>query len=123
MSYIISYVNNTTEYTRGIPIHLQRLMMAQYATEQKLVARFEQLEIEVMTHLPTLLHILEVDRPESVLLFSVYALPSELELRQPLYDAALQNGVSMLFANEGQTLRNQSDVAHIERILGFSRLS
>lgn len=118
---VISYVNNTTAYTRGIPIHLQRMMMAQYAVEADLKVRFEQLEIEVMTHLPTLLHVLEVDRPAAVLMFSLYAMPEDAEERATLWDAALANGVVLHFANEAETVRAAADRDRIERILAFSR--
>lgn len=120
---LISYVNNTTDYTRGIPIHLQRLMMAQYAGEQSLEVRFEQLEIEVMTHLPTLLNLLEVEKPDAVLLFSIYALPDDPSERSPVWRAALASQVTLCFANEAEVVRTAADRDRIERILGFGRLA
>jgi sporadic carbohydrate cluster protein (TIGR04323 family) len=118
----ISYVNNCTEYTRAIPIHLQRLMMANYCGESGLSVRFEQLEIEVMAHLPTLLHILEHDLPEAVLLFSIYALPNHIEWRDEILNAALSNKVALHFANESVVVDSVASRDQLERMLSFSRL-
>jgi sporadic carbohydrate cluster protein (TIGR04323 family) len=119
---VISYVNNCTEFTRSIPIHLQRLMMANYCAETQIQVRFEQLEIEVMGHLPTLLHILETDRPEAVLLFSIYALPNKAKWRSEILKAALANGVAMHFANESMVVHDAKTAREVERVLAFSKL-
>jgi sporadic carbohydrate cluster protein (TIGR04323 family) len=118
----ISYVNNCTEYTRGIPIHLQRLMMANYAQENQLLVQFEQLEIEVMQHLPTLLHIIEVDQAPVILLFSIYALPADAALRAVITKAALQHGCTLHFANESLSMRDAGSRDTLERMLTFSRV-
>ena len=120
MSGCISYANTTTSYTRWIPVHLQRLMIQQYCKEQSLHPRFEQLEIEVMTHLPTLLHVIEVDRPDAVVLFSIWALPEEADLRAAILDAAVSNGVALHFANESEQVQSAEDVARLERLVSFS---
>ncbi len=118
----ISYVNNNTRIASGIPIHLQRLMMRNYCETHGLQPTYEQLEIEVMPHLPTLLKILEQDRPADVLLYSVYALPDGADDRKELLELALQQDVTLHFANEDRRVSNQAEADLVERILTFASL-
>ena len=116
----ISYVNNNTRIANGIPIHLQRLMMRDYCAAHDINPTYEQLEIEVMPHLPTLLKILEQDRPADVLLYSVYALPDAPADRQVVLDQAVSNGITLHFANEDRRVTSVADAAAIEQILTFA---
>ena len=120
MRTCISYAGNATAYTHGIPIHLQRLLIQQYCADRGLEVRFEQLEIEVMPHLPILLHLVDVTRPEVIVLFSIYALPADAALRAPILDAALAHRVTLCFANEAEERAGPGDRDRLERILRFS---
>lgn len=119
----ISYVNNATDYTRHIPIHLQRLQILEYCGQAGLEVRFQQVEILGMDHLPTLLDLVERKRPAEIVLFSVYALPPDDGLRSTILDAALSNGVALHFANEGQLVDDDRGRRALERVLGFATAS
>lgn len=115
----VSYINLNTPFTRGVPNHLQRMLMAGYCERQGIEVVFEQLEIEVMTHMPTLMSLLEDHRPEAVVLFSVYALPPKAETRAKLLAKAVEKGVTLVFANEETTLESADDVVGIEELFAF----
>lgn len=118
----IGYVNNNTRLASGVPIHLQRLMMTEYCERHALRPTYEQLEIEVMPHLPTLQKILGADRPAHVLLYSIYALPDAPADRAAIYDLALSAGVTLHFADEDRRLSTPAERDLIERMLTFAEL-
>ncbi len=118
----ISYVNNNTRITSGIPIVLQRLMMRDYCEPKGLKYTYEQLELEVMGHLPTLQQIIEVDQPDEIVLYSVYSLPENPELRKSIIDLALQYNVKLHFANEDYQFETEEDREWIDDVLGFGEV-
>jgi len=118
----ISYVNNNTRITSGIPIVLQRLMMRDYCTPKGITYTYEQLELEVMAHLPTLQHIIEYDRPNEIVLYSVYSLPENPKLRGSILDLALKYNVKLHFANEDYRFENEEDREWVDDVLGFGTI-
>lgn len=118
----ISYVNNNTRITSGIPIVLQRLMMRDYCEPKGIKYTYEQLEVEVMPHLPALQHILETDKPNEVVLYSIYALPEHTANRNKILDLAAKNQVKMHFANEDYIFEKPEDREWIEECLGFGQI-
>lgn len=118
---IISYNENNTRMTQGIPIYLQRLAMRDYCLERDIRFRYEQVELEGLKHCPILKGVLEHDQADDVILFSVYALPEAPANRKAILDAALENGVVLHFVNELEVMRNETDRERIEGVLGFSR--
>jgi sporadic carbohydrate cluster protein (TIGR04323 family) len=118
----ISYVNNNTRITSGIPIVLQRLMMRDYCEPLGLKYTYEQLELEVMPYLPTLQHIITRDRPNEIVMYSVNALPENRELRDSLLDLALEYGVKLHFANEDFRFKSERDRKWIDDVLSFGEI-
>jgi sporadic carbohydrate cluster 2OG-Fe(II) oxygenase/sporadic carbohydrate cluster protein (TIGR04323 family) len=118
---IISYNENNTRMTRGIPIYLQRLALRDYCLERDIKFRYEQVELEGLYHCPILMGVLQHDNADDVILFSVYALPEDSEHRKAILDAALENGVVLHFVNELEVMRNESDRERVEAVLDFSR--
>ncbi|NIR48837.1 hypothetical protein GWO43_10395 [candidate division KSB1 bacterium] len=118
----ISYVNNNTRITSGIPIVLQRLMMRDYCEPKGIKYTYEQLELEVMPHLPTLQHIIEYDQPNEVVLYSVYSLPEKPEVRKSILDLALKYNVKLHFANEDCRFEKEQDREWIDEVLSFGTI-
>lgn len=118
----ISYVNNNTRITSGIPIVLQRLMMRDYCEPLGLKYTYEQLELEVMPYLPTLQHIIKQDRPNEIVLYSVYSLPDNRELRDKILDLSLEYGVKLHFANEDFRFTSERDRKWIDEVLSFGEI-
>lgn len=118
----ISYVNNNTRITSGIPIVLQRLMMRDYCEPKGIKYTYEQLELEVMPHLPTLQQIIEYDQPNEIVLYSVYSLPENKQLRKSILDLALKYNVKLHFANEDYQFEKEEDREWIDDVLGFGKI-
>lgn len=118
----IGYVNNSTLVTSGIPIVVQRLMMRDYMQQRDLRYTYQQLENEAFAYLPTLKNILGVDKPDDVVLYSIYALPDRAEHRRAIYELCIDNGVTMHFANEDLRINNRAEAAWVEANINFARL-
>jgi len=76
----------------------------------------------VMAHLPTLQHIIEYDRPNEIVLYSVYSLPENRELRGSILDLALKFNVKLHFANEDYQFENEEDREWVDDVLGFGTI-
>jgi sporadic carbohydrate cluster protein (TIGR04323 family) len=118
----ISYVNNNTRITSGIPIVLQRLMMRDYCEPLGLKYTYEQLELEVMPYLPTLQHVIEQNRPNEIVMYSVNALPENRDLRDRILNLALENRVKLHFANEDYRFESEGDRKWIDDTLSFGEI-
>ena len=117
----ISYNENNTRMTQGIPIYLQRLAMRDYCLDKNIKFRYEQVELEGLKHCPILKGVLEYDEPDDVIMFSIYALPEDPGNRNVILDTALRNGVALHFVNELEVMRNEEDRERIEGVINFSR--
>ena len=89
--HTISYGETQTAVTRGIPVPLQRLAVKEYCTPRNIKYAFEHIELEGMLHYPTLLGLITQDRPDEIILFSVFSLPEDTDDRCTILDAALAN--------------------------------
>jgi len=116
----VLYLHNATPATAGAPVHLQRLMLADYAQRHGLVTRFEFFELDALGHLPTLEHIGR-DLGANVVLYSVFALPEDGARRDALLDAFLARGATMHFVNEGLQLAGPGDRAALDALCAFAR--
>ncbi|MEM9381884.1 MAG: hypothetical protein AAGB93_18150 [Planctomycetota bacterium] len=114
------YLNNSTPYTDGIPVHLQRLMVRDYCEQRDLPVHFEYFELEGMDHLPTLAH--AVDSLDcNVLLYSVYALPTEPSFRDEILRRAVERNLVLHFVNEDVVVHDDASRARLEGLLQFAR--
>lgn len=116
----VIYLANATPGTDGAPVHLQRYMVLEYCKRNGIVFEFEFFELDAMTHLPTLRHVVEKIK-SNVVLYSVYSLPPSKDFRRKIVDTALNNGVIMHFVNENMAIRNEGDGEKIEKLLAFAK--
>lgn len=116
----IFYVANNTSATYPIPVHLQRYMLIDYSKKHGLTADLELFDLEDMLHLPTLWHIVE-HRNVNVIMYSIFALPEEEDVRDRMLEAALKKGMIFHFVNEGLALASAEDLKEIRRYLEFSK--
>ena len=117
----IGYVNNSTLVSSGIPIVLQRLMMGDYMKDKGLSYTYQQLENEAFPYLPTLKNIVKIDKPNDAILYSIYSLPDRADFRKAIYQYAIDNKVTLHFANEDMRLRNQEDADWVEANIAFAK--
>lgn len=116
----ILYLNNSTESTSGIPVHLQRYMALDYCTRNDMNYEFEFFELEAMRHQPTLQYIVGELRC-NVVAYSIFALPENREFRAKIVGTALQSGSVMHFVNEDMVVASQADLDAVEAVLRFAK--
>ncbi|MEZ6016981.1 MAG: hypothetical protein R3F49_17820 [Planctomycetota bacterium] len=116
----ILYLHNNTPSTSGAPVHLQRYMLLEYCTRYQLEYHFELFELETMSHLPTLQHIVGELR-SNVVMYSVFALPEARSFRTQIFDDARRNGVALHFVNEDLAVEDERDRERVEEVLAFAR--
>ena len=84
----IFYVANNTAATYSIPVHLQRYMLVDYCKKKNLNFDYELFDLEDMTHLPTLRHLVK-DRQANIIMYSIFALPEDENDRKWLLEIAV----------------------------------
>jgi sporadic carbohydrate cluster protein (TIGR04323 family) len=116
----IFYVANNTASTYGIPVHLQRYMLVDYCKKKNLEFNYELFDLEDMTHLPTLWHLVN-DRECNIIMYSIFALPEDEDRRNEMLEMAVKRGGVIHFVNEDLQLTNADDLKEIKRYLEFSK--
>ncbi len=116
----IFYVANNTASTYPVPVHLQRYMLYDYCKKNDLIADYELFDLEDMTHLPTLWHVVE-HRNANIVMYSIFALPEDDDERNRMLETVLERGNVMHFVNEDLALATQDDLKDIKIYLSFSK--
>jgi sporadic carbohydrate cluster protein (TIGR04323 family) len=116
----IFYINNNTSSTFGVPVHLQRFSLYEYCKKKNLNYHFELFELEDMSHLPTLWHIVE-KRKTNIVMYSIFALSEDEEERKRFFEAVLREGLLVHFANEDLQIADRNDVKTVEDYLQFAK--
>jgi sporadic carbohydrate cluster protein (TIGR04323 family) len=116
----IFYINNNTPSTFGVPVHLQRYMLIDYCKINNLNYNFELFELEDMTHLPTLAHIIQ-SLDSNMIMYSIFALPEDEKYRDELLATAIKRGMTIHFVNEDLVLASPEDRVTINKYLKFAR--
>lgn len=112
----VSYVNNNTDFSTGIPIVYQRMGIDEYCQKNKIVYNSVQFENEYLDWLPVLEDYIK-QRPDGIVLTSMYSLPDNADCRDHLLELALDNRVELHFANEWCTLQTRNDLTKIKTYL------
>ncbi len=116
----IFYVANNTASTYSIPVHLQRYMLVDYCKKKGLEFDYELFDLEDMTHLPTLRHLIG-DRQANTIMYSIFALPEDEDDRNWLLNTAVERGNVIHFVNEDLQLTNREDLQEIKKYLEFAK--
>jgi sporadic carbohydrate cluster protein (TIGR04323 family) len=116
----ILYIHNATSSVRQVPVHLQRYMVYEYCQKNNITFEFELFDLEDMTHLPTLQHIVTNLKCNAVM-YSVYCLPEDPDFRKTIINAVIQNGICLHFVNEDMILADEDDADEIEQLLKFAK--
>ena len=116
----ILYVANNSSSTYTIPVHLQRYMLVDYCNKKGLEFGYEHFDLEDMMHLPTLRH-LACDRSCNIIMYSIFSLPEDEELRNEILEAALKRGNVIHFVNEDLQLTDADDLKEVQRYLEFAK--
>ena len=116
----IFYVANNTSATYPIPVHLQRYMLKEYCERYGLASHLELFDLEDMAHVPTLQHIV-YERNSNCIMYSIFALPEDDDIRNHMLETALKRGNILHFVNEDLALATEDDLLEIRSYLSFSK--
>ena len=115
----ITYAGWESDFTRGIPLPMQRAIIEQYCTKHKISYNDYQFENEHTWWQPSLEHFIK-ERPDGIVLCSIFSLTDNKERRQELMQLAIDNGVELHFANELCSLKTQLDLTRISTYLNWA---
>ena len=115
----ISYVNNHTALTKGIPFPLQRMRMMEYGSKNLLHPKYEHCELLTMPHFPIFFDLLEMSKNIDLILFSIAALPERPELRKRALDMVLDNRIRLHFANEDFFVQDAETMQKLDKLIEY----
>jgi sporadic carbohydrate cluster protein (TIGR04323 family) len=117
--HFITYDCWSSKYTKRIPLPMQRDVIDAYCEKNKINYSDSQFENEYLDWCPSLQHFIR-QKPDGIVMLSIFSLPDKKEWRDNILNLALDNGVELHFANEYIVLRNKNDLELIQRYLEFS---
>jgi sporadic carbohydrate cluster protein (TIGR04323 family) len=115
----ISYAGWNTEWTKELPLPMQRAIIGQYCDKHGIKINDYQFENEYVDWLPGLEKFITGYGIDAIVLCSINSLPQDPFRRHTLLQLAVDNNVELHFANELCSVRVQDDIKHIQHILEF----
>lgn len=115
---VISYISTNNKYTRPIPKPLQRYSIEDYCQKHSIHHNGYQFENDWFDWLPTLEHFIK-QRPDVIVLYSLYSLPDDKQRRDELLEMAINYGVELHFANEQSSMKNSNDFKRLKSYLDW----
>jgi sporadic carbohydrate cluster 2OG-Fe(II) oxygenase/sporadic carbohydrate cluster protein (TIGR04323 family) len=117
--HFITYDCWSSQYTKNIPLPMQRNLIDVYCEKNKIKYSDSQFENEYLDWCPSLQHFIK-QKPEGIVMLSIFSLPDKKEWRDNILNLALEYDVELHFANEYLVLRNENDLKLIQSYLEFS---
>jgi sporadic carbohydrate cluster protein (TIGR04323 family) len=112
----ITYSGWNSAFTAQIPLPMQRAVMDQYCQRNGISYSDYKFENEYLDWCPILRsHIQE--KPDGIVLTSIFALPDHKPWRDEIMQQALDAGVELHFANELCSLKTREDLLKIQTYL------
>lgn len=115
----ISYAGWNNTWSGGIPLPMQRATINEYCKANNIQINDYQFENEFLDWYPALEQFITSYNIDAIVLCSIYSLPEDITRTKQILQSAVNNNVELHFANELCTVREEQDIYHIERILGF----
>ena len=115
----ITYAGWNSKFSKNIPLPMQRAIIEPYCVKNKISYTSYEFENEHMDWQPGLEHYIK-ERPDGIVLCSMYCLTDDIERRNEILNLALDLGVELHFANELVSLRSKKDLEKIETYLTFA---
>lgn len=116
----VSYVSNNSNFDKSIPLVFQRKVIEEYCHQRNIKHSGVQFENEYLDWLPIFEHYIK-QKPDGIVLCSMYSLPDNKERRDFLLNLAIENNVELHFANEYCKIKNKQDVNKIKFYLDFAK--
>lgn len=115
----ITYAGWNSKFSKHIPLPMQRAIIEPYCVKNKISYTSYEFENEHMDWQPGLEHYIK-ERPDGIVLCSMYCLTDDVQRRNEILNLALEFGVELHFANELVSLRSKKDLEKIETYLMFA---
>jgi sporadic carbohydrate cluster protein (TIGR04323 family) len=115
----ITYDGWNSTYSKNIPLSLQRYLIDDYCKKKKIFPVDDRLESEYIDWCPNLQSYIK-EKPNGIVLLSIFSLPDNIERRNNILKLALENNVELHFANEYIVLKNYKDLQLIKKYIEFS---
>lgn len=115
----ITYAGWNSIFSKDIPLPMQRAIIEPYCRKNNISYTSYEFENEHMDWQPGLEHYIK-ERPDGIVLCSMYSLTDDVERRSELLQTALDYGVELHFANELTSLKTKADLDKIETYLNFA---
>lgn len=115
----ITYAGWASDFSRNIILPMQRQAIETYCNKNKIEYSDYQFENDHCDWQPSLEYFIR-EKPDGIVLCSMYALTDDHERRNELLNLALELGVELHFANELCSLKTKNDLAKLEMYLNFA---
>jgi sporadic carbohydrate cluster protein (TIGR04323 family) len=115
----ITYAGWNSIFSKDIPLPMQRAIIEPYCNKNKISYSSYEFENEHMDWQPGLEYYIK-ERPDGIVLCSMYSLTDDSVRRSELLNLALEYGVELHFANELCSLKSIDDLKKIETYLNFA---
>ena len=117
--HFITYAGWNSEFTKNIPLPMQRATIEKYCEKYNIQYSSYEFENEHCDWQPGLAHHIR-QKPDGIVLASMYAITDDKQRRNELFNLALENNVELHFANELCFLKNKEDLGQIHDYLNFA---
>ena len=115
----VTYAGWNSKFSQGQTLPMQRAIINDYCARHGISINDSVMENEFMDWQPALEHYIR-QRPDGIVLCSIYSLTDDVERRQEILETAVDLGVELHFANELMTLRDRQDLDRIQTYLSFA---
>ncbi len=115
----ITYAGWSSNFSRDIPLPMQRATIGEYCKKRNIVYNNYEFENDHAEWMPSLEHFIK-SKPYGIVLCSLYSMTDDNDRREELFKLALDNGVQLHFANEYLSLKNEEDMQRIQTYLNFA---
>lgn len=115
----ITYAGWNTIYSKNIPLPMQRAIIDPYCQKNKISYNSYEFENEHMDWCPGLEFYIK-EKPDGIVLCSMYSLPDDPDRRTELLELAVKLGVELHFANELCAVKSADDLEKIQTYLNFA---
>jgi sporadic carbohydrate cluster protein (TIGR04323 family) len=115
----ITYAGWNSVFSKDIPLPMQRAIIEPYCQKNNISYTSYEFENEHMDWQPGLEYYIK-EKPDGIVLCSMYCLTDDVQRRSELLQLALDHGVELHFANELTSLKSKQDLEKIETYLNFA---
>ena len=115
----VTYAGWNSDYTRHLPLLLQRYAIDDYCIKSKITYTEYSFENEYLDYTPYLIDLIDSYDIDAIVLSSIFALSDDQNVRKSVFDLAAKNNVQLHFAQEDLILTNNDNTDIIELYLNF----